>query len=139
MGLASVVLALCVPLIVPGLHPSKLFSSGPGIGGSGGSRAAVALPDTLSQTLRDQRHKVEETSALLSKVIAATDIAIFHEGKIRHLGTLAFGGNNVTSDIVHGLGVTQAEAERLKERYGCAYEPLVDPEEVMRARAEMEQ
>ncbi len=33
--------------------------------------------NTLSQTLRDQRHKVEETSALLSKVIGATDIAIF--------------------------------------------------------------
>ena len=33
--------------------PSKLFSSGPGIGGSGGTSAAVALPDTLSQTLRE--------------------------------------------------------------------------------------
>src|SRR6266704_6420205 len=36
VGLASIVLALCAPLIVPGLHPSKLFSSGPGIGGTGG-------------------------------------------------------------------------------------------------------
>ncbi len=54
MGLASVILALCVPLIVPGLHPSKLFSSGPGIGGSGGdTAAAVALPDTLSQTMKE--------------------------------------------------------------------------------------
>jgi transglutaminase-like putative cysteine protease len=53
VGLASVVLALCVPLILPGLHPSKLFSSGPGIGGTGGTGGAVALPDTLSQTLRD--------------------------------------------------------------------------------------
>jgi transglutaminase-like putative cysteine protease len=52
VGLASVILALCVPLIVPGLHPSKLFSSGPGIGGSGGTSAAVALPDTLSATMR---------------------------------------------------------------------------------------
>ena len=60
-----------------------------------------------------------------------TDLAVFHEGKIRHLGTVAFGGNNVTSDIVHGLGVTQADAERLKERYGCAYEPLVDPSDVI--------
>src|SRR6516165_9105749 len=52
VGLASVVLALCVPLIVPGLHPSKLFSTGPGIGGSGGTSAEVALPDALSQTMR---------------------------------------------------------------------------------------
>ena len=54
-----------------------------------------------------------------------------HEGKIRHLGTLNFGGNNVTSDIIHGLGVTQADAERLKERYGSAYESLVDPEDII--------
>jgi transglutaminase-like putative cysteine protease len=53
VGLASVILALCVPLIVPGLHASKLFSSGPGIGGTGGTAVAVALPDTLSQTMRD--------------------------------------------------------------------------------------
>jgi two-component system, NtrC family, nitrogen regulation sensor histidine kinase NtrY len=33
--------------------------------------------NALSQTLRDQRLKVEETSALLGKVIAALDIAIF--------------------------------------------------------------
>lgn len=60
-----------------------------------------------------------------------TDIAIFHEGKIRHLATLSFGGNIVTNDIVHGLGVTQADAERLKERYGSAYEPMVDPADVI--------
>ncbi len=60
-----------------------------------------------------------------------TDIALFHEGKIRHLGTVPFGGNNVTNDIVHGLGVTQSDAERLKERYGSAYEPLVDPQDII--------
>jgi cell division protein FtsA len=60
-----------------------------------------------------------------------TDVAIFHEGKIRHLATVSFGGNNVTNDIVHGLGVTQADAERLKENYGSAYEPLVDPTEII--------
>src|SRR5260370_31988122 len=60
-----------------------------------------------------------------------TDLEIFNEGKIRHLGTIPFGGNHVTSDIVHGLGVTQADAERLKERYGCAYERLVDPQEII--------
>jgi cell division protein FtsA len=70
--------------------------------------------------------------ALVELGAASTDVAIFHEGKIRHLGTIGFGGTHVTSDIVHGLGVTQADAERLKERYGCAYEPLVDPADVIR-------
>src|SRR5881227_3078099 len=69
--------------------------------------------------------------ALVEMGAGTTDLALFQEGKIRHLGTIAFGGNNVTSDIVHGLGVTGADAERLKERYGCAYEPLVDPSDVI--------
>jgi cell division protein FtsA len=70
--------------------------------------------------------------ALVELGAASTDVAIFHEGKIRHLGTIGFGGNHVTADIVHGLGVTQADAERLKERYGCAFESLVDPADVIR-------
>ena len=70
--------------------------------------------------------------ALVEMGAGTTDLAVFHEGKIRHLGTLAYGGNNVTNDIVHGLGVTNADAERLKERYGCAYEPMVaDPNDVI--------
>ncbi len=54
VGLASVVLALSIPLIVPGLHASKLFSTGPGIGSSSGTNPALKLPDTLPQTLKDQ-------------------------------------------------------------------------------------
>ena len=69
--------------------------------------------------------------ALVEMGASTTNVAVFHEGKIRHLGTVPFGGKNVTRDIVHGLGVTQADAERLKERYGSAYEPLVDPGEVI--------
>jgi transglutaminase-like putative cysteine protease len=62
VGLASIVLALFVPLLVPGLHPSKLFSSGPGIGGTGSGTGALALPSTLSQAvkqLRDTHPSVE--------------------------------------------------------------------------------
>src|SRR5690242_8921076 len=52
VGLASIVLALCAPLIVPGLHASKLFSSGPGIGGTGGSGGqSLTLPSALSQAV----------------------------------------------------------------------------------------
>jgi cell division protein FtsA len=65
--------------------------------------------------------------ALVEMGAGSTDLAIFHEGKIRHLGTIAFGGNSVTNDIVLGLKVTPDDAERLKERYGCAYESASDP------------
>jgi cell division protein FtsA len=55
----------------------------------------------------------------------STNVAIFHTGKIRHTASSMFAGGHVTSDIVHGLQVTQQDAERLKERFGAAYEPLV--------------
>jgi cell division protein FtsA len=64
--------------------------------------------------------------ALIEMGAGSTDVAVFHEGKIRHLAAIMYGGNNVTNDIVHGLGLTQADAERVKERHGCAYEPMVD-------------
>src|SRR6266568_1267771 len=86
------------------------------------------LASALSVLTEDEK---ELGVALVEMGAGTTDIAVFHEGKIRHLGTINFGGNNVTSDIVHGIGVTQADAERLKERYGCAYEPLVDTEEII--------
>jgi len=37
VGFASVVIALCLPLFIPGLHTTRLFGGQPGIGGSGGS------------------------------------------------------------------------------------------------------
>jgi cell division protein FtsA len=86
------------------------------------------LASALSVLTEDEK---ELGVALVEMGAGTTDIAVFHEAKIRHLGTINFGGNNVTNDIVHGLGVTQADAERLKERYGCAYEPMVDPSEVI--------
>jgi cell division protein FtsA len=86
------------------------------------------LASALSVLTEDEK---ELGVALVEMGAGTTDLAIFHEGKIRHLGTLNYGGNNVTNDIVHGLGVTQHDAERLKERFGSAYEPLVDPAEVL--------
>jgi cell division protein FtsA len=62
---------------------------------------------------------------------SSTGVAIFHDGKIRHLASLKFAGGHVTSDLVQGLSVTQSDAERLKERHGAAYEPLVDAGEMV--------
>jgi cell division protein FtsA len=80
------------------------------------------LASALSVLTDDEK---ELGVALIEIGAGTTDVAVFHEGKIRYLGTVGYGGINVTSDIVHGLGVTQSDAERLKEQYGAAYEPLV--------------
>jgi cell division protein FtsA len=77
--------------------------------------------------------------ALIELGAGTTDVAVFHEGKIRHLGTTTYGGNSVTNDIVHGLGLTQADAERVKERYGCAYEPMVDRSDIITLPSTMAQ
>ena len=69
--------------------------------------------------------------ALLELGAGTTDLAVFHEGKIRHLGSIPYGGHSVTGDLVQGLGVTQHDAETLKEAYGCAYEPLVTSDQLI--------
>jgi cell division protein FtsA len=86
------------------------------------------LASSLAVLTEDEK---ELGVALVEMGAETTDFAIFHEGKIRLIGTLSYGGANVSNDIVHGLGLTQADAERIKERYGCAYEPLVDASEVI--------
>jgi cell division protein FtsA len=97
-----------------------------------GYRVAELVVEPLASALAVLTDDERELGvAVIEMGAGTTDIAVFHESKIRHLGTIALGGNNVTNDIVHGLGLTQADAERIKERYGCAYEPLVDPAEVI--------
>ena len=49
-----------------------------------------------------------------------TDVAIFHDGIIRHTAVIPFGGNIITADIKEGLAVMQQQAEQLKVRFGKA-------------------
>jgi cell division protein FtsA len=49
-----------------------------------------------------------------------TDVAIFHEGIIRHTAVIPFGGNSVTEDIREGCSVMRNVAEQLKLRFGSA-------------------
>jgi cell division protein FtsA len=49
-----------------------------------------------------------------------TDVAIFHEGIIRHTAVIPLGGNIVTEDIRQGCAVLRNQAEQLKVRYGSA-------------------
>src|SRR5438067_1729140 len=90
------------------------------------------LASALSVLTEDEK---ELGVALIELGAGSTDVAVFHEGKIRHLATIAFGGAHVTNDLVHGLGVTQHDAEQLKEQFAVAYESLVDPQEIIQLPA----
>jgi cell division protein FtsA len=67
--------------------------------------------------------------ALLDIGGGTTDIALFHEGSIRHTAVIGLGGNSVTNDIAIGLRTPARDAERIKERYGAAVAGEVDPDE----------
>lgn len=60
-----------------------------------------------------------------------TDIAVFHEGSLKHTAVLAVGGNHITSDIAVGLRTPMAEAEKIKRRYGCALTSKIQKDETI--------
>jgi cell division protein FtsA len=60
-----------------------------------------------------------------------TDIAIFVDGAIKHTAVLSLGGNHLTNDIAVGLRTPMAEAEKIKQKYGCCFSPLVGKDETI--------
>jgi cell division protein FtsA len=67
--------------------------------------------------------------ALIDMGGGTTDIALFHDGSVKHTAVLAIGGNHLTGDIAAGLRTPIAEAERIKQRYGCARASMVTKDE----------
>lgn len=105
-----------------------------------GYRVQELVLEPLASALAVLTEEEKELGVALIEIGAgSTNVAVFHEGKIRHLSAIQFAGHNVTNDIVHGLGLTQTDAERLKERYGCAYEPMVDRSEMIALPSTMAQ
>ncbi len=49
-----------------------------------------------------------------------SDIAVFHDGILKHTAVIPFGGENITNDIKQGLGVFLKEAELMKVQFGSA-------------------
>lgn len=49
-----------------------------------------------------------------------TDLAIFHESRIRHTAVIPLGGNIITEDIKTGCNIIRDYAERLKVQHGSA-------------------
>jgi len=60
-----------------------------------------------------------------------TDLAVFHEGSVKHTAVIGIGGKNVTSDLAIGLRTPLEQAEQLKCNYGSALSSTVDATEMV--------
>jgi transglutaminase-like putative cysteine protease len=94
VGFASVAVALCVPLFLPGLHVTRLFGSGqPGIGGSGGhGSAGGGFPDPYTQ-LSQELHQTQASTVLTYKSSASSPdyLQIYTLDKLTDSGWKLFG------------------------------------------------
>jgi len=63
-----------------------------------------------------------------------TDIAIYIDGDVWYTAVIPFGGNNITSDIAHGLRLPMSQAEEIKVQHGNAVESEVDVQEYFNIR-----
>ncbi len=58
-----------------------------------------------------------------------TSFAVFQQNHLLHTGSIAIGGQSVTSDVAQGLTTSLVDAERLKTLYGSAIANAQDEQE----------
>ncbi|HEX6306738.1 MAG TPA: cell division protein FtsA [Longimicrobiales bacterium] len=100
------------------------------------SRAGYRIERTVHEPLATSLAAVTPDEkdvgvALVDLGGSTTELAIFRDGKMRHLCSIPWGGGTVTNDLAKGLSITYLEAEKAKEKHGVAYAQLVDPRETV--------
>jgi cell division protein FtsA len=100
------------------------------------NRAGYRVQELVLEPLAGARAVLTEDEkevgvAMVEIGASTTDLAAYYEGKIRHVAILPFGGATLTADLVHGLSIPWAEAQKAKEQYGTAFAQLVDPRETV--------
>ncbi len=89
------------------------------------NRSGLEVSETILEPLASAAAVLSEEEKEAGIVLVdigggTTDIAIFHEGIIRHTAVIPFGGNIITEDIKEGCTILKKHAEQLKVRFGSA-------------------
>ncbi|HYH98126.1 cell division protein FtsA, partial [Hyalangium sp.] len=100
------------------------------------NRTGLNVADIVLQPLASAEAVLSEDEKELGVCLVdigggTTDIAIFSGGSIVHTAVIALGGNNLTSDIAIGLRTPAHEAERIKQKFGCALASMVNKDETI--------
>jgi cell division protein FtsA len=100
------------------------------------NRAGLNVADIVLQPLASSEAVLTEEEKELGVCLVdigggTTDIAIFQNGSIVHTAVIALGGHNLTNDIAVGLRTPMDQAERIKQKFGCALTSMVDKSETL--------
>ncbi len=98
------------------------------------NRTGLNVADIVLQPLASAEAVLTEEErelgvALVDMGGGTTDIAIYHDGTVKHTAVLGIGGSHVTGDIATGLRTPIGDAERIKQRFGFAKASMVAEEE----------
>lgn len=98
------------------------------------NRTGLNVADIALEPLASAEAVLTEEERELGVVLVdmgggTTDLAVFHDGTVKHTAVLGIGGNHLTSDIAAGLRTPFADAERIKLRYGFAKASMVTRDE----------
>jgi len=99
-------------------------------------RCGLSVADVVLEPLASADSVLSEDEKEIGVAVidiggGTTDVLLYVDGGIGHVGVIPVGGNNVTADIAAGLRTPMGEAERLKRNVGCALGRMVaDDEEI---------
>jgi cell division protein FtsA len=89
------------------------------------NKSNLSIKDIVLQPLASAdsvmcEHDLEAGVAILDIGGGTSDLAVFHEGILKHTAVIPFGGENITGDIKTGLSVLKSQAEAMKVQFGSA-------------------
>lgn len=94
-------------------------------------QAGVHVTDIVLEQLASAHavlsHDERELGVCIIDIGGGTsDVAVFHQGSMRHTMVLPIAGNHFTHDVAVGLQTTIQDAERVKKEFGCADTSLIE-------------
>lgn len=97
-------------------------------------RCNLGVSDIILEQLASSESVLSEDEKELGVCLVdigggTTDIAVFHNGAIRHTAVISVAGDQVTNDIAVALRTPTQAAENIKRKYACALPQLIDQDE----------
>jgi cell division protein FtsA len=100
------------------------------------NRCGLMVNDIVLSVLASARavlsHEEQELGVCLIDIGGGTiELAVYHQGAVRHTAVIPVGGNHITNDIAAGLRTPLVAAEEIKCRYGSALARKVGRDETI--------